>query len=95
MSAARVARLLRVHGVVQGVWFRDWTVMTAGRLGVAGWVRNRRDGTVEIKAVGAADAVEALRRACLEGPDRAEVEGIEVSAATDDGETGFGRRGTV
>jgi len=95
MTDPRVARLFRVHGVVQGVWFRDWTVMTAQRLGVDGWVRNRRDGTVEIKAVGGAEVVEALRQACLEGPERAEVARIDVTETTDNGETGFGRRGTV
>ena len=42
-----IARHLSIHGRVQGVFSRDWAVETARELGLAGWVRNRRDGTVE------------------------------------------------
>jgi acylphosphatase len=57
-----------VSGRVQGVGFRDWTRATAARLGVAGWVRNLDDGTVELAARGEAEAVEALLDACRSGP---------------------------
>lgn len=57
-----------VYGRVQGVGFRFWTVQTASRLGLEGWVRNRRNGSVEVYAVGSAVAVEKLREACMKGP---------------------------
>jgi len=40
-------RLVRIRGKVQGVWYRAWTVEEATRRGLRGWVRNRRDGSVE------------------------------------------------
>ena len=40
-------RLVRIRGKVQGVWYRAWTVQEATRRGLRGWVRNRRDGSVE------------------------------------------------
>ena len=49
-----------VHGHVQGVFFRDSVRRTARERGVAGWVRNRRDGTVEAVFEGEPDAVEAI-----------------------------------
>ena len=54
-----IARHLRVHGRVQGVWYRGWTVETARSLGLSGWVRNRLDGTVEAFVQG--DDVEVER----------------------------------
>jgi acylphosphatase len=61
-----VWRLVRVHGRVQGVGFRDGCSDLAARLGVAGWVRNRRDGTVEALLHGPADRVDRL---CAALPD--------------------------
>ena len=75
------AKRLRIHGVVQGVGYRHWMVGRATRLGVAGWVRNRGDGTVEALAYGPADAVEELLRACRMGPAGASVTLIEESFA--------------
>ena len=49
-----------VKGRVQGVFFRDWTVETARSLGLAGWVRNRRDGTVEVLLSGDPDRVDEM-----------------------------------
>ncbi len=72
-----------VHGRVQGVWFRGWTVDNARQLDLDGWVRNRTGGTVEIVAVGPYAATEALKRACQQGPRAAQVDRIEVVAEVD------------
>lgn len=74
-------RRIRIHGQVQGVFFRKWTVDKAGTLGVRGWVRNRRDGSVELEAFGEDEAVEALIEACRAGPAAARVDRIEVQPA--------------
>jgi acylphosphatase len=77
--AERVATRVIVHGTVQGVWFRGTTRHEARERGVAGWVRNRSDGTVEAWFEGAPDAVASIVRWCHEGPLRAEVERVEVA----------------
>jgi acylphosphatase len=65
-----------VHGRVQGVGFR-WFVRTESRrLGLAGWVRNLPDGTVELRASGIAQFLSALEQAIQRGPEGAEVTGI-------------------
>ena len=89
MSAARVAVRAVIRGRVQGVWFRGWTVDTATRLGLDGWVRNRRDGSVEALFAGAADAVERMLEACRSGPPHARVDAVERHAAEEDGVAGF------
>ena len=81
MSGARV----RIYGRVQGVFFRNWAMDRARALGVRGWVRNRRDGSVELVAYGEDDAVEALTAACRNGPAAAKVERIEVDIAEGEG----------
>ncbi|MHC8509725.1 MAG: acylphosphatase [Rhodospirillales bacterium] len=80
-TAERIAVGAHVTGRVQGVWFRGWTVKQAAALGLDGWVRNNPDGSVELLAAGAPDAVEALLRACLSGPPLANVTGVERCAA--------------
>lgn len=70
-----------VRGRVQGVGYRAWTVSTARRLGLVGWVRNRRDGTVEIVAAGGQAALEALAAACRHGPAAASVASVDVAPA--------------
>ena len=57
---ARVARSVRVQGQVQGVFFRAWTKEQADELGVTGWVRNCRDGSVEALVYGDEDAVATI-----------------------------------
>ena len=64
-------------GLVQGVGFRWFVRETARRLDLAGWVKNRPDGSVEVAAEGSADAIEALRVAVHGGPPGARVDGVE------------------
>jgi acylphosphatase len=71
------ARRLVIAGRVQGVGYRDWLVREATRHGLAGWVRNRADGTVEALLAGEEDAVQAVLMACRRGPPLARVERIE------------------
>ena len=72
-------RRLRIHGVVQGVGFRYSLHREAVRLGLAGWVRNRRDGTVEAVVAGPAAAVEAMVAWAHRGPPSARVDHVEVT----------------
>jgi acylphosphatase len=85
----RIARCVVVHGRVQGVWFRDSARHEARSRGVAGWVRNRSDGSVQAWLEGAPDAVEALIGWLHEGPPRAQVERVEVSEGEPEGLDGF------
>ena len=78
-----------VHGFVQGVFFRDSTRRLADRHGVAGWVRNNSDGTVEAVFEGEAEAVERLLGFVREGPRGAEVSRVEVSEEEPEGLSGF------
>jgi acylphosphatase len=89
------ARRLIVSGHVQGIGYRDWMVSRAQSLGVSGWVRNRRDGTVEALVDGETAAVEELLRACRRGPRLAEVDAIDEELAESPGEPGFRKLPTV
>ena len=73
---------LSIQGKVQGVWYRAWTMQEATKMGLRGWVRNRKDGSVEAVLVGPPDAVEAMITACREGPPAARVSDIEVTATS-------------
>ena len=75
---ARIRRRIRVCGRVQGVWFRGATRDEALRRGVAGWVRNLPDGSVEALLEGLADAVDAVIAFCRRGPPSARVERVEI-----------------
>jgi len=70
---------MRIHGVVQGVGFRYAMHREAVRLGLAGWVRNRRDGTVEAVVAGPAASVEAIVAWAHRGPPSARVESVTVT----------------
>ncbi|HZX33548.1 MAG TPA: acylphosphatase [Rhodocyclaceae bacterium] len=76
--AATVVRHLLVTGLVQGVGYRFSTVIEAQRLGLDGWVRNRRDGRVEAVASGPEDKVAALIEWAHRGPPSALVREVEV-----------------
>ena len=79
-----IARRLVIHGDVQGVGYRYAMVEAAGALGVAGWVRNRRDGTVEAFAQGDVSAIDAIVAWCRRGPPAARVTEVEALAAPAD-----------
>lgn len=88
-------RHLIVHGRVQGVWYRGWTADQAEVLGLDGWVRNRRDGSVEIVASGPDAAVETLIARCRAGPTAARVDRVEIGETDDIPPTGFALRPTA
>ena len=81
MKTEPICRHLRIEGHVQGVYYRASLVDEARRLGLAGWVRNRLDGSVEALAQGPAPAVLALIDWAQRGPELARVEGVQVTAA--------------
>ncbi len=80
-----------IEGRVQGVWFRGWMIQEARALGLTGWVRNLRDGTVEAVFRGAAADVDEMLEMCLQGPPAARVERITATPTDDPGVEGFGR----
>ena len=80
---------LRIEGNVQGVGFRNWTLRLAGQLGLSGWVRNQRDGSVEALFHGPADAVDDAMGRCKIGPRSGKVTNVTVSEAEAPETTGF------
>ncbi len=74
-----------VHGVVQGVGFRWYTRLVARRLGLHGYVRNRRDRTVEVVAEGPETALRELLAALQRGPTSAVVERVDARWLPADG----------
>ncbi len=86
---AETAAHLVVRGGVQGVWFRASTQETAQRLGLAGWVRNRPDGTVEIHAEGPEAPLKELIQWCHQGPPLARVEAVDLEWVEPEGLTQF------
>ena len=67
-----------VNGQVQGVWFRAAAVEMARSLHVRGWVKNRRDGSVEAIFEGPSDPVQQAVAWCHHGPQLAQVERVDV-----------------
>jgi acylphosphatase len=84
-----VRRRVTVHGRVQGVFFRDTTRRMAESRGVAGWVRNNPDGSVEAAFEGPEDAVGEMVRFAREGPRGATVENVEIADEEPEDLTGF------
>ena len=76
-----IARQLMIHGLVQGVGYRASAQAEGARLGLVGWVRNRRDGAVEALVAGPAASVDAFIAWARRGPSLARVDRIDVSAA--------------
>jgi acylphosphatase len=74
----RVKARVRIEGLVQGVFYRYSTQQKAQELGVNGWVRNLRDGSVECLMEGERDTVNALIRWCHHGPPGARVEKVQT-----------------
>ena len=81
MSGPTLRRVI-VRGHVQGVGYRAFVEDQALMRGLDGWVRNRRDGSVEAVFAGPADAVEAIIYACHRGPETATVEDVAVAEAS-------------
>ena len=81
----RSAVHLVVVGRVQGVAFRAYAIDEATRLGLSGWIRNRHDGTVEARAEGTPEAVNAFVAWCRHGPPAARVEDVQVRAESPTG----------
>ncbi|MCS7007382.1 MAG: acylphosphatase [Thermoleophilia bacterium] len=84
-----IRRRVIVSGRVQGVYFRDTVRRAAVAAGVAGWVRNNVDGTVEAVLEGADDAVERVLEVCRRGPPGARVDDVVVRSEQPEGLAGF------
>ena len=90
MKSVRVC----ISGRVQGVWFRGWTEQQAGAMGLDGWVRNRRDGTVEAFFAGDDGQVDLMVTLCHEGPPAAKVTEVREFPGAGDHPPGFKVRST-
>jgi acylphosphatase len=84
-----VRRELIVHGRVHGVGFRASVARAAQTRGVAGWARNRPDGTVEVVLEGDEEAVESVIRFCRDGPRAAAVTDVEITSEQLEGLSAF------
>jgi acylphosphatase len=86
---------VRITGRVQGVWYRGWMADQARRLDLSGWVRNRRDGSVEAVFSGPEQAVRAVIDLCRQGPPAALVREVSEQIETGAVEPGFRQAPTV
>jgi acylphosphatase len=84
-----IRRRIVVDGLVQGVFFRDTIRRHAERRGVAGWVRNNPDGSVEAVFEGEEDEIERLGELCRDGPRGARVDSVDVLREEPEGLSGF------
>ena len=84
-----------VRGRVQGVGFRAFVEHRALSCGVEGWVRNRRDGTVEAVFAGDPASVEAMIAACRKGPRDSRVDDVEQRDATEDDQLALRRQAEI
>lgn len=82
-----------VRGRVQGVFFRSETRDRARSLGLAGWVRNNSDGTVEAVFEGDRERIESMVEWCRRGPAHASVENVDVAWEEPQNEAGFAVKG--
>jgi len=74
-------RLVRIRGRVQGIGYRAWVEHQASARGIEGWVRNRREGSVEALFAGPEDVVADMIAACRRGPSSARVADVAEEAA--------------
>lgn len=84
-----------IKGRVQGVGFRAWLQHQGQLRGLTGWVRNRRDGSVEAVVAGAAQPVEAMLAVCRSGPATAQVTSVEILSESGEAPAGFEVRPTA
>ena len=80
---------VRITGVVQGVGYRAWAEQAARQRGLNGWVRNRRDGSVEALISGPDDKVADMLAYIWQGPTSSRVERVESEPATEPMQLGF------
>ncbi|KAJ4971241.1 hypothetical protein NE237_004340 [Protea cynaroides] len=97
LPSPKPAKTVRVviKGRVQGVFYRNWTVENASELGLKGWVRNRRDGSVEALFSGNPDSLQEMEQRCRRGPPDAMVTSLQVFPSDEHPGPGFERRATV
>ena len=95
MAGDETAIRIVIEGRVQGVWFRAWTAERAQELGLSGWVRNRRDGSVEALFAGPEPVVRHMIEQCRDGPPLARVERIVEAPETGPVGPGFRTLPTV
>ncbi|XP_010423726.1 PREDICTED: uncharacterized protein LOC104708793 [Camelina sativa] len=93
-DSSKTVRMV-IKGRVQGVCYRNWTVENAEQLGLKGWVRNRRDGSVEALFSGPPETVDEMHQRCRRGPPAAMVTGLEAFPSTEQPGAGFEYRSTV
>ena len=93
-DGTRKAVRVVVQGRVQGVGFREWTERNARALSLDGWVRNRRNGTVEAVFAGPSDAVDEMVRRCRRGPGLAHVAEVRSEEYGEAVASGFAVRAT-
>lgn len=87
-----IALRLTVHGRVQGVFYRNWTIAAARQLGVTGWVKNNPDGTVSAQLEGEELAVRQMLALMRQGPPKAVVARIDQQPCDPEMLSGFERR---
>ena len=92
---AETTKHLRIHGHVQGVFYRAWSADLARELGLTGWVRNCTDDTVEMLLHGEEENVRRMIDRCRQGPPAARVERIDERASAEVAPAGFEKRATV
>lgn len=88
-------RHITVRGAVQGVFFREWTVQMAQSLDLTGWVRNRTDGSVEIKAFGDGELLDRFTDQLREGCPSARVDQVDALSIEPEALRTFTRRSTL
>ena len=80
---------VRIEGRVQGVFYRAWAEKTARSLGLSGWVRNHRDGSVEAVFSGHAKVVATMLKRCHDGPPDAKVDDVRITDEGGSAPSGF------